>query len=317
MIRLQNIKVVAILVLSILFIVIGRLEFLINPELFREDLWIFSSQRSSLMAFITPYNGYYHLIPRIIAFLTDSPLLYSWISFGITCIVFINILSSRIKLNDDIKCVMMFSLAIVSITYSEILFSISYLQWILAVALIMLFIKEYPKTKWQSIGDNLLVLFVGLSSVFAIILIPLYILCRRDLLVTVCISTTIQLIGITSIPPFTHSVDIVHYIFIVPHRTIGQMLGISNLLIYMNVLYYVILLSFMYYGRKVKEVSIFIAIHFLFLIAALFRLSENFFMVDWFGGGDRYFFIPSLMLFWSGALTYGEIGKERLKIMLF
>jgi len=304
-------KNLIILVVSILYIVIYRFGFLIQPEFFREDLWIFNAQRESLLAFITPYNGYYHLIPRIVAAITDSPLLYTLISFGITCVVFINLLSSRIKIKDNIKCTMILSLALVSTVCPEVLISISYLQWFLAVALITLLIKEYPKTKWQFVGDNLLILIVGLSSIFAIILIPLYILCRKDLLITICITTVIQLTGIISMPPFVHSVDIAHYIFIIPHRTIGQVLGISNLLIWVNIFYYSILLILLYYGRNIKEVYILIVVHFLFLISAMPRLSENFFTIDWFGGGDRYFFIPSLMLFWSGALVY-EFRKIQL-----
>jgi hypothetical protein len=66
-------KNLIILVVSILYIVIYRFGFLIQPEFFREDLWIFNAQRESLLAFITPYNGYYHLIPRIVAAITDSP----------------------------------------------------------------------------------------------------------------------------------------------------------------------------------------------------------------------------------------------------
>jgi hypothetical protein len=295
-IEIKTFRCLVVFLISVLILLISRSSALFSPEFFREDLWIFYAQHHSLHAFIESYNGYYHLLPRIIAFLVSSPAEYAWISFIITCLVFVNLFSSRIKLPEYTKYAFVISLALVSFVYSEILFSIGYLQWPLCVALITLLLKEKPITKGQIVEDNLLVVFVGLSSIFVLVLF-LFLIKKEYLWYSVIITCAIQCSSILTI--LSHSnypIDIFHYLYLIPYRTIGQLLDLHSIGI-ANILYYGILIILIYFGNK--RVYMFLIIHFLFLIALLPRLSENFFQMDWFGGGDRYFFVPSLMLMWG------------------
>jgi hypothetical protein len=273
---------------------------LIQPDFWFEDAWVFNDGRYSLLSFITPYSGYYHLIPRIIAYLTSSAAVYVWSCLLGSILILINMFSDRLKYSEFQKYCMVLSIAVVA----KIPFLVAYFQWFLVVAAITLLLKTKPITAWQWVGDSLIVITTGLSSIFIIILLPFIFLYRRDLLFIAIVTAVIQATAVLFLPMGGYSADALRFVMTIPYRVIAEPLGITNYIWIANIIYIGLITMFLYFGRNIKEICLFVTIHFAFLLSALPRLSYKCFKPDVFNSGDRYYFIPILMLTWSLILIY-------------
>ena len=168
-----------LLAIFALFLFLRKPHALLTPQLYAEDGTIFLGQNDflGLHAFAEPYMGYLHTLPRLIAWtaahLLDPawwPHFYNGAAFLLGLAVMARIFSPRIDLPH--KPALAFALLLACQT-GEIFTTITNLQWLTAVLLILQALMARPVTFAQRAGDLGIILIVGLTGPFVIALGPL------------------------------------------------------------------------------------------------------------------------------------------------
>ncbi len=175
-----------VLILSALIIFLRKSDSILNPQFWAEDGTVFFADQFNcgVSSLIKPYVGYLHLVPRLIALLTHltgaitfAPLIYNLSSFAITIFVISQVFSPRLDLNG--KPILALSLVLVPLRSSEVLLTITNLQWILSVLLVVVILKELPDAKYgsvivQQVSDVVIVVLCGLTGPFIVFLLPFF-----------------------------------------------------------------------------------------------------------------------------------------------
>lgn len=152
---------------------------LYSPQLWAEDGSIFLIQAEQLgwRAFIEPYNGYLHLLPRLVAWIAHLtadpacwPAIYNGLAFTISAALFARIAHPRVDL--PAKPGLMLALVLVVGT-GEVLINVTNLQWLTAFFLVLHVFTSPAPTLAAQIRDLTLLGIVGLNGPFAIVFAPL------------------------------------------------------------------------------------------------------------------------------------------------
>ncbi|MSU50223.1 MAG: hypothetical protein EXS37_14250 [Opitutus sp.] len=150
-----------------------------TPQLWAEDGSIFLTQdeQMGLRAFFEPYNGYLHLLPRLIAWLASHtadpawwPAIYNGLAFAISVGLFARMASPRVELPSKSWLMLAFVLVVGT---GEVLINVTNLQWVTAFFLLLQIFLARPTTAAQRFGDIAILLIVGLNGPFAIVFLPL------------------------------------------------------------------------------------------------------------------------------------------------
>ncbi len=154
---------------------------LTTPQLWAEDGTIFLVQAEQLgaQAFTTPYMGYLHTLPRVIAWLAPEaldpawwPLFYNSTAFVIWLLVLAWLFSPRLELPGK----PWLALAPLIVPHSgEVMFTITNLQWITALVLLLHPMMAPPRTSGERRNDLVILALLALTGPFAIIFAPLYV----------------------------------------------------------------------------------------------------------------------------------------------
>jgi hypothetical protein len=151
-----------------------------TPQLWAEDGSIFLTQDEQLgiRAWWEPYNGYLHLLPRLIAWTASHtadpawwPAIYNGLAFAITVALFARLASRRVELPAKAGLMLTFVLVVGT---GEVLINATNLQWVTAFYLVLQLFTRPATTLVQRIGDLAIVLVIGLNGPFAIVLWPLF-----------------------------------------------------------------------------------------------------------------------------------------------
>ena len=151
-----------------------------TPQLWAEDgsIFLVQAEQLGLRAWFEPYNGYLHLLPRLVAWLARQtadvawwPAIYNGCSFAVTVGLFLRIASDRVRL--PAKPALMLALPLVVGT-GEVLINLTNLQWITAFLLVIHLFLEPPKSVRERTVDLLILVMVGLNGPFAAVLAPLF-----------------------------------------------------------------------------------------------------------------------------------------------
>jgi hypothetical protein len=152
-----------------------------TPQLWAEDGSIFLTQdeQMGLRAWIEPYNGYLHLLPRLIAWIASHtadpawwPAIYNGLSFLITVALFARLASSRVDV--PAKPWIMLSFVLVVGT-GEVLINATNLQWVTAFFLVLQLFTRPASTVTQRVGDLAILMLIGLNGPFALMFLPLFV----------------------------------------------------------------------------------------------------------------------------------------------
>jgi len=169
-------------VFVITFIVLAALSIkkpdaIFHPQLWAEDGVIFLAQQREygiFHALLTPYAGYYHLVPRVTAAIADSfpliytPMIYNCIAVLLTCCVSYYIFFSRIELS-NIYAKFMLSLVPVLVPHTgEVLITVTNIQWVLALCLPFLYIQDIHQHWLETLVSLFVVIIIGLTGPFMI-----------------------------------------------------------------------------------------------------------------------------------------------------
>ena len=151
-----------------------------TPQLWAEDGSIFLQQDDELgsRAILEPYNGYLHLLPRLIAWLASRtadvawwPAIYNGLAFVIAVGLFARLASRRVELPHKAALMLAFPLVVGS---GEALINVTNLQWITAFFLVLHLFTAPAANAGQRASDLAILGVVGLNGPFAILLLPLF-----------------------------------------------------------------------------------------------------------------------------------------------
>ena len=151
-----------------------------TPQFWAEDGEIFMLQNEAIdfRAFWEPYNGYLHLLPRLIAWIASHtadvawwPAIYNALAFALDVGVFARLASRRVAL--PAKPLLMLAFVVVA-GAGDTLINVTNLQWMTAFYLLLPLFTARPTAPGQRIVDLAIVLVVGLNGPFAILFWPLF-----------------------------------------------------------------------------------------------------------------------------------------------
>ncbi|MBL9189260.1 MAG: hypothetical protein JNK23_17390 [Opitutaceae bacterium] len=150
------------------------------PQLWAEDGSIFLLQADLLGtgALTTPYMGYLHTLPRLIAAIAPKildpawwPAFYNGVAVAIWLLVIMRIFSPRLQLPGK----PWLALAFLAVPHSgEVMGSITNLQWITAFVLLVQPLMAAPRTSLERFGDRAILAVLALTGPFAILFVPLF-----------------------------------------------------------------------------------------------------------------------------------------------
>lgn len=183
-VRSDYLAVVATVVVVVLFLVARKTHAFVDPQLYAEDGLVFLNHHLEygVHALFVPNTGYYHLIPRLIAYLAGmvptvfTPAIYNYaaVLFSVAvaaqaCFVFLRLGMSRWW-----SPLMGIALAVVPHT-GEVFVSLTNLQWFGSIALVLLLIEPSQTCGWGTVARTISAFLLGMTGPFSLFLSPLFI----------------------------------------------------------------------------------------------------------------------------------------------
>jgi hypothetical protein len=307
-----------------------------TPQLWAEDGSIFLMQADlhGSSSLVMPYMGYLHTLPRVIAWITPRlfdpawwPAFYNGVSFLIWLAVLARFFTSRFELPGK----PWLALALIAVPHSgEIFFNVTNLQWLTAFVLIQQVLILPPKTTAQRVSDLLILASVTLTGPFGVAFLPLFIWrCWRDrrpdngaALAVVLVGAAIQLwFVIQTGPRFEYQsapIRLWNILEILARRivvwpvfgtrfafsmppplvaAIGGAIGVG-----------LIAWSLRPHPRRKLRVPIVGALV-LITLASVYRIRPDTWGSDSVDYGDRYFYIPRVLIAWLLVWEFDAIPR--------
>lgn len=178
--RIPYASAVAVLAACLLFLRgVPRVR---HAAFFAEDGQIFLSQAHNcgLAAFVEPYAGYLHLIPRIIAALlepfpvTAAPVLYAIAALLVHVVMLTPALSARLDwvIPGQVLRAVLFALLCLLPPQWEIIGTITNLLWVGGISLVLLMLSDDPRTRAGRVCELAALLALGLSGMLMVFIAP-------------------------------------------------------------------------------------------------------------------------------------------------
>jgi hypothetical protein len=146
-----------------------------HPQLWAEDGVIFLAQQREhgfFHALLTPYAGYYHLVPRVTAAIADAfpliytPVIYNYVAVLLTCCVSYYIFFVRIGLSNTYAKFILSLVPVLIPHTGEVLVTVTNIQWVLALCLPFLYMQNIHQHWPEMLISLLVVLIIGLTGPF-------------------------------------------------------------------------------------------------------------------------------------------------------
>ncbi len=317
-----------------------RPDAILNPQFWAEDGAVFFKQNfESGPLFFTPYAGYLHLIPRIIAYFSSFapiciiPTIYNYFSFITTIFVAYKIMGSRWHV--PYKPLIAFSIILVPHS-GEIFLNITNLQWITAILFFIFILQDDPKNLWQMIIDYSLLVIIGLTGPFVILFAPL-LLFRLFIrgksinnIIFIIISMVLALIQMffllkSNLTIYGNSeLNIDEWLHVIVNRFSGSLFfgaerseglnrgGLSLLMIGL-----IMFIIYSVKGSKYKEyLWVLLSAEVLIFISVFYKFRYVPDMLIPFNNGDRYFYLIRLIIIWSLIIALKHYNRHVKTISL-
>lgn len=330
----------AVLALAVLILFARRPDAFLHPQFWAEDFLFFGdAERYGIKSLVMPIVGYLHLIPRTIAWLSApwdpllQPILYTLGSLGVVMVVLLGCLSTR----HDLPWKPLLALAVVLVPHSgEVFFNPTNTQWIAALTLLLVACKRDPTTRLQTATDVGTLVFAGLSGPFSIFALPGFALRawqRRShssfvYLGVSAITAAIQLACILilpSFPEFTGEFSSIKLLTIISYRLPFTLyLGVAattQLGPIVPIGFAVLVLGlFAAASARLRENRLELTFLVLFiatlLVATTFKKRFDLWNFGDLSNGDRYFFIPKVVILWISIILASQSTHQRLRKLL-
>lgn len=151
----------------------------LNPQFWAEDGTVFFQQAygGGFESLWTTYAGYYHLLPRLIAWLATFapfeiiPAIYNFAALLAMWSVVMMLHSPRLQLRWPLA----FSLPLVLVPHftGEVFMNLTNMQWPLAILLLLTVLQEEPRSWRGFCADALILFWVGLSTPLIVLTLPI------------------------------------------------------------------------------------------------------------------------------------------------
>jgi hypothetical protein len=300
-----------------------RPETFLNPQFWAEDGPVFFVQADGLgaRALTSPSAGYHHLLLRLIAALSSPlsaqlvPAAYVGLSLAVLLGLVLALFSPRINLPARPAC----ALAIVLIPHSgEAIGNLTNLQWVCGLGLVWLLIARDGSTMREHVTDGMGALVLGLTGAFSTLFAPLFAwrAWRRRtptsivLATLVAVGAGVQLWTIAHSPPpptgrenFTAEMVALWLGFRLPAamflpanwaiRTPRGMLEVMGVLTVAT-----LLVTAFLPGRHRERRLLLVAALVAVIAATIFRARHELTAFAGLNNGDRYLFIPKVLVAW-------------------
>ena len=316
-------KIAAVCAVLVLILLLRRPEMMLHPELWAEDGRIFFVQADTegARALVTPYSGYHHFLLRVIAAAAAGlnarwvPVAYIAANLATVVLIAIGLFSHRLDLPHPAAC----ALAIGLLPHTgEVIGNLTNLQWLSALGLVWLLIAQEPSNTRQRITDMFLAVITGLTGTFSILLTPLFVWrawqrkTRDSILLAnvVAITGALQLLtfldsaheSISGTPPTLESIVCLtgfrlaaslllpmKYAPRLP-RAVLDCVGVVSVGL--------LIATAVWKGKRRNTRGLLAALIVLLIAAAIFRSHAHFRALANISFGDRYFFLPKLLVIW-------------------
>lgn len=325
-------------IISVALVLFARLpDRFLNPQFYAEDgFWYTAYVIDGWKTFFTPYGGYLLTVDRLVAWLsTLVPLLYAPFVMNLAAFVFtLAVIWRVLSPRNPLPHKAWLALAIVLIPRPDDIFmTITNIQWVLSLALIVLLISDDTKSISQCIYDYVTAVICGLTGVYSIITLPLFgcrFIQRRTthsavLFVLVGLAAAIQAWFVVHAAPLTsthpNTLNLPDILATLGFQLFAHLFsGIWLLPLPVQGLAWLGVVTATLVGvltwptaksLKQSEPKLYLgAILFLFSAASIFRFKGMLPMFLSPEGLSRYFFVPQVMLIW---LLIANLATHRFR----
>lgn len=313
----------------------------LQPQFWAEDATVFFKENyeHGIRAWLIPYAGYLHVLPRLVAWGTGwfpvvlQPALYNAASLLVTLGTAARLFSERLPFTLLQSVAATLSLGLVPHS-GEVFLYLAALQWPVALTLPLLAMQRDPSNSWQSAGDYFLLVLAGLTGPFILLFLPLLMLrllvvgrswYSFGLLVVGGVLGSIQgacLLSSTRLASGgSGGLDggvvmevlgrrLGSYTLLGPQIGAGIGGGVGFLLCF-GLFAAPLLLAWREHRRALPMVGGFLAAGMLLVGATLISFRANLSVLLPFENGDRYFYLPRVLLAWSFLLCFGGAGHGK------
>ena len=342
---LEKYEFLFVLIIILIILLLRRLDFIFYPQLYAEEIIFFTKAYFlGIESLYITYNGYLHLVPSLISWVTlrffplsQTPLVYHLFCMILTGIVVLNIYSKRFKIGH--KALLSLSIVCVPQVAQEVFLNTPNIQWVLAILLIIVLLKDTPSSKYGNVHvqigmDLFLLIICGLTGPFIILLIPFIIIksyfvrekYNYILFYLIFILSFIQLFFVittkNNIPvqlsnPSALAVFI-GFVKVLSYRAFGILfcgkLTYSISCSLLLTLGFVLILIILWITRNKQSNKFFFSITFigyglLIILAALWQLKQTPLALLIAPEGERYFYVFYVMLAWSLILCLDYLKR--------
>ena len=307
-----------------------------TPQLYAEDGSIFLTQQEQFdsRAFFEPYMGYLHTLPRLIAWLAAHladpaywPAIYNGASFALAVALFFRLASPRLALPG--KPALLLCFAFVAHT-GEVTINVTNLQWIAAFLLILQPLLSAPPTRLALLTDLVLTALVGLTGPFSLIFLPVFAWrwfrerCTFTLLPLLVLAgcAAVQAYFLLHQPaaPATPSepLRLLPLFSVLGSRLlVWSFFGPAVVALFSPLALAAVAFVFLstltvwlFRPANLRPARLILLASFILITAAcIYRTRPDTWARDDLFNGDRYFFIPRLLLFWLLILEFSATSR--------
>ena len=313
-----------------------RPETFLNPQFWAEDGPIFFVQADEFGARTLTFSwaGYHHFLLRLIAAVSSPltahlvPAAYVGISLLVLLAIVLALFSPRLNLPARPAC----ALAIALIPHTgEAIGNLTNLQWVCALGLVWLLLARDANTMRQHVTDGVIALVLGLTGTFSILFAPLFAwrAWRRRtsaslvLAALVVITAGVQLWTIAHSLPHpvgkeNFTVEKVAWwlgfrlpaaLFLPGEWAMRTPRGVLDVLGVLTVA--TLLVTAFLPGRHRERRLLLVAAVAVVLAATIFRAGHELIAFAGLKNGDRYLFIPKVLIAWLLISGWSQAGWIR------
>ncbi|MGF7210513.1 hypothetical protein GGE65_005120 [Skermanella aerolata] len=331
--RKRNLVACTSAFLAIFIVAVRRIDQILNPQLWAEDGVIFLQQQLSLGlgAIFTPYAGYLHLLPRLNAFLIDKFIGLEYVPAGYVAgaLLIIAIGSIFVALARlPWPAGPLFALATAMVPHGgEVFLNITNVQWMVAPLLMVIAIQDEPRNRRCMAIDLTAVSIVGLTGPFILFMAP-FIAARMfwqersrynvALAITAFMAAGIQIVFIfhSNQNGAENNLSSAMIPNILSNFWSGLLLGFVTQLPVGFRLFGLVLISLMICmvwlslpNQTKVFTAMFLTVGILVFAAAVKKLGAISESIHPVGAGQRYFYIPYVLISWGCVLGVLQARK--------
>lgn len=310
----------SVTLIAVALVALRKSDSLLHPQFWAEDgaLFFIEAERyGGWSQLFRPYEGYLHFLPRFIAALatplplTVIPGFYAWSALALTGVIAWVLQTPRLTVPGGAFA----ALALTTVPHTgEIYLNICNLQWITALGLFALTLSSDPTERTTRLGELLFIFSAGLTGPFILLALPLFawrVFYQRStwsktllLAAIACAAAHVPSLLVHNSEYFPQSWAPLHHAAIIGRRVIatlflGQISLSETLCIILCLGGFLGLFACLSRLRTNLPGGLcLLGAAVLILAASAYKVRPDLWTMSELVNGDRYFFIPKIILIW-------------------